>query len=476
MEGLWERAAGEASASPRVLIISENASVRYGGEAILPWHYFRLLRRRGVEAWLVVHSRTRAELTGLLPEEADRMYFLPDTATNKLAWRLGRFLPARLSDFTLGFVSRLTTQLAARKLARRLIAEHRVDVVHQPIPVSPREPSLLHGLGVPVVIGPMNGNMSFPPAFETGAGAMAVALSRRATNLMNRLIPGKLRASFLLVANERTRRGLPAGGRGEVVELDENGVDLEVWSPPRERGRREGPARFAFLGRLVSWKAVDLLLEALARVETQPPPELEILGDGAIRGDLEALAERLGLGDRVRFLGWRSQAQCAQRLREVDALVLPSLYECGGAVVLEAMACGLPVLATAWGGPADYLDDSCGILVPPDTRESFIAGLADGLTRLGADPELRRLGRAGRDRVEQTFDWEIKIDTILDIYHRAIGRTTPRPAEAAAKFRSPASALNAPTSPPREVRRRGRAGRSRSRRAGRDRGCRPGSR
>jgi len=427
MAGVPEPADGEAKASPRVLIVSEHASVKFGGEAILPWHYFRLLRRRGVEAWLVVHSRTREELTSLLPEEADRMYFMPDSRLNKLAWRLGRFLPSRVSYFTLGYASRLATQRASRKLARRLIAEHGVDVVHQPIPVSPREPSLLHGLGVPVVIGPMNGNMSFPPAFEKGASAMAVALARRGTNLMNRLMPGKLRASVLLVANERTRRGLPKGGRGEVVELVENGVDLEVWSPPEERDRREGPARFAFLGRLVSWKAVDLLLEALARVETDPLPELEILGDGSIRGELEAQAKRLGLGDRVRFLGWRSQAECASRLREADALVLPSLYECGGAVVLEAMACGRPVLATAWGGPADYLDDSCGILVQPDSRDALVAGLADGLTRLASDAELRdRLGRAGRDRVEREFDWAKKIDEILGVYQRATARSGSR--------------------------------------------------
>ena len=60
----------QAATTPRVLIVSEHASVKFGGEAILPWHYFRILRRRGVEAWLVVHERTRDELISLLPEEA----------------------------------------------------------------------------------------------------------------------------------------------------------------------------------------------------------------------------------------------------------------------------------------------------------------------------------------------------------------------------------------------------------------------
>jgi glycosyltransferase involved in cell wall biosynthesis len=417
---------GETKAAPRVLIVSEHASVRFGGEAILPWHYFRYLRRRGVEAWLIVHERTRDELVGLLPGEADRMHFLPDTALNKAAWRASRFLPARIAHFSVGYVSRVSTQRAARELARRLIAKHHIDVVHQPIPVSPREPSLLYGLGVPVVIGPMNGNMTYPPGFADGAVGSVVGATRKSSDLMNRLSPGKLRAAALLVANERTRQALPAGAKGEVVTLIENGVDLSIWSPPEERPPHNGPARFIFLGRLVDWKAVDLLLEALARVRADQPPVLEILGDGVMRASLEAQAERLGLSDRVTFSGWQTQAECARRLREADALVLPSLYECGGAVVLEAMACGLPVVATAWGGPLDYLDASCGILVPPDSREALIAGLADGLGRLASDPDLRgRLGRAGRQRVEREFDWENKIDDILSVYRRVIaGRTS----------------------------------------------------
>lgn len=420
---------GEPEAAPRVLIVSEHASVRFGGEAILPWHYFRYLRKRGIEAWLVVHERTRDELVGLLPDEADRIHFVPDSGFNKAMWRLGRPLPSKISYFTLGYASRLSTQRAARALARRLVVENRIDVVHQPIPVSPREPSLLYDLGAPVVIGPMNGDMSYPPAFSRGAGATALKLSRKATNLMNRLSPGKRRAAVLLVANERTRRALPSGVRGEVVTLIENGVDLEIWSPPQDQPRHDGPARFIFLGRLVPLKAVDLLLEALARVEVQPPPTLEVLGDGTIRADLEGQAERLGLKGRVRFSGWQSQAECARRMREADALVLPSLHECGGAVVLEAMACGKPVVATAWGGPLDYLDDSCGVLVPPDSREGLVAGLAEALSRLASDPDLRRrLGRAGRSRVEREFDWEAKIDRMLAVYRRVIAGRSSRPA------------------------------------------------
>jgi glycosyltransferase involved in cell wall biosynthesis len=122
-----------------------------------------------------------------------------------------------------------------------------------------------------------------------------------------------------------------------------------------------------------------------------------------------------------------SQAECAAQLRRRDALVLPSLYECGGAVVLEAMAIGIPAIATDWGGPADYLDPSCGILVSPSSREAFIEGLALALVRLARNPEERlAMGRAGRRKVVEQFDWNKKVDDVLAIYRDAIEHASPQ--------------------------------------------------
>ena len=82
---------------------------------------------------------------------------------------------------------------------------------------------------------------------------------------------------------------------------------------------------------------------------------------------------------------------------------------------------GLPVVATAWGGPIDYLDSSCGIVVKPDSRESLIAGFSDAMTRLATSSDLRaRLGAAGYARARAHFDWDRKIDQILVLYSQAI--------------------------------------------------------
>ncbi len=110
--------------TPRVLIVAESASAKFGGEAILPLHCFRKLRARGVEAWMVVHDRTRHELAGLMPAEAGRISYVPDLWLHKMACRVARFLPDRVAHFTVGYVSRLSSQIIARRIVRRLVAEH----------------------------------------------------------------------------------------------------------------------------------------------------------------------------------------------------------------------------------------------------------------------------------------------------------------------------------------------------------------
>ena len=443
-----ERGRGEAlGAGMRVLIVAEHASARFGGEAALPLHYFRVLHRRGIPVWLLTHARTREELALLYPGD-DRIRYVEDTGFHRLMWRVGQKLPDPISYFTTGFLSRLSTQLAQRGMARRLVREHGITVVHQPMPVSPREPSVLYGFGVPVVIGPMNGGMDYPPAFrrERGSAERALlALARASASALNRLMPGKRRAAALLVANRRTREALPPGVSPNVIEMVENGVDLTLWQtsprqpPPASDGAGPHPAEdavaFVFMGRLVGWKAVDLLLRAFARACRQAPMRLLILGDGDERPALERLAAELGVaGDSsptvgtVGFAGWLAQRDCADRLRDADCLVLPSLLECGGAVVLEAMSMGKPVIATAWGGPLDYLDPSCGVLVAPDSPSVIVEGLARAMIEMAQSPSKRRLmGEQGMAKVRREFDWELKVDRMLNVYRDVSGRRCRQP-------------------------------------------------
>lgn len=337
-----------------------------------------------------------------------------------------------IEEHVFGNLIELGNGLQLRRLVRAEIRAGRAALVHQPVPVSPTAPSTLFGLSVPVVIGPMNGGMNYPPGyasrFERPLTRALVPLGRRMAALVNRLLPGKPQAAMLLVANQRTARALPIR-HARVVELVENGVDMRLWQAAEPLPAPEGDFRLAYLGRLIPLKGLDFTLQALARARAARPDldiRLDILGDGPERARLTTLTEHLGLADAVRFHGFLPQAECARHLAGSQALILNSLRECGGAVVLEAMALGKPVIAADWGGPADYVDESCGLLVAPSPPEGFDARLAEAMLRLAADPEAAaKLGRNGAERVRSHYDWARKIERIEALYAEVLGSEMP---------------------------------------------------
>ena len=184
-----------------------------------------------------------------------------------------------------------------------------------------------------------------------------------------------------------------------------NGVDPARFdaATPVDRaalGVPPGAELCLYVGRLDPQKGLEVLVDAAADVARDRPAwHLAVAGDGPLRDELVARAAAAGLGDRVRWLGRRGDVPGL--LRAADCLVLPSLWEGMPNVVLEAMAAGLPVVATAVEGTEDLvIPGATGWLVPPGRP----GPLADALREAAADPDRRRaLGRAGRARVEAEF-------------------------------------------------------------------------
>jgi len=408
----------------RILIVANNISMRMGGEAVLPYHYLRELKEMGVDFHALAHARVRDELKASALWEEGRFHFVEDAPIEKAVNKLSKLAPQAVRDrIFMSAIAAITGARLARR-ARRLAAERKIDIIHQPTPVSPKFPSFLTDMPAPVVIGPMNGGMTFPPAFEKAyaqGSTGAVGAARALSGVMNRLIRGKLTAARILVANERTLTALPSViDRSRVAILQENGVDLKIWDGA-EIGKPQQPV-FAFVGRLVWLKGVDLLFEAFRKIP--PAARLLIIGDGPERARLERLAADPAFGGRIEFLGFKPQKEIRDILAGATALILPSLHECGGAVILEAFACRTPAIATDWGGPKEYVTAETGILVPPDGRQSFIDGLAAAMAKLSSDPALAaRMGEAARRHVAANFSWRAKALQMMEIYKAAINES-----------------------------------------------------
>ncbi|MCC6848923.1 MAG: glycosyltransferase [Deltaproteobacteria bacterium] len=178
----------------------------------------------------------------------------------------------------------------------------------------------------------------------------------------------------------------------------------------------------AVVGALEERKGHDVLLDALAR-DPDPGHVVLIAGDGTRAPALRARAAALGLADRVRFLG--RVEDVAPLLAAADALVMPSRREGLGVAALEAMAAGLPVVASRVGGlPEAVVDGETGLLVPPGDA----AALAAALARLAADPALAgRLGAGGAARAAARFSMAAMAEGTLAVYRRlAAARTKGR--------------------------------------------------
>jgi glycosyltransferase involved in cell wall biosynthesis len=405
------------------LIVAEHASARFGGEALIPFQYFKYLRRINVNVHLLVHERTRKELCDAFPNDIERLHFVADSRINVWCSKLGSFLPDRLAVFTLGTLSHLDTQFRQRRMAKTLVREHRFDLVHEPIPVSPKLPSMMFGLAVPVIIGPMNGGMDFPPNYNLAGRfeLIIIAFLRRTSAFWNQILPGKRDAALILVANERTFDALPPNiRRKKVVEFVENGVDLDRFRVGTDRTGREN-LNIVYVGRLVDWKRVDLLIDACGRLVGRLNFRVNIVGDGPLRRALERQAQQMSLNNHIQFHGFLTQVAAAEQLGSSDIMVLPSMRECGGAVVLEAMASGIAVIAAKWGGPADYIVEDTGILVPPGKPDEFVRELADAILWMAKNPQARiKMGLAGRQRAQQFYDWRVKAEALLKIYQDVV--------------------------------------------------------
>lgn len=189
----------------------------------------------------------------------------------------------------------------------------------------------------------------------------------------------------------------------------------------KQHGRSSDRKEIIFVGRLVTRKGVKFLIEAFHQVHRSVSHDLVIIGSGPERGRLEESVANLGLKDRVRFTGTISDDTLNQYYSSCSFLVLPAVYdekgdtEGLGVVLLEAMSCGKPVIASNIGGITDIVvDQKNGFLVPPADPTA----LAAAIMRMAKDRKLRStLGSAARKTVDEKFNWDRIVGDLKRLYY-----------------------------------------------------------
>ena len=285
---------------------------------------------------------------------------------------------------------------------RRLRSSFPFDLVHAHNAVPAADAVSRSRLGVPMVVSVHGGDVLYT-AGRDAAGAQAVARG--------------LRAARLVLANSHGIAQLSAANGARETRVVHLGTDL----PPAGRHRqREGDGSLVTVAHLVARKRHADVLRALAVLgERYPRLRYKVIGDGPERTALEGLAARLGVSERVDFLGQLPPGEALEEARKCTLFVMPSTEEAFGVVYIEAMAGGLPAIGCRGEpGPEEIAAAGDGfVLVPPGDIER----LTQRIDELLSDPHrLREAGQRARATVAANFTWERCGEQTLAAYRRAL--------------------------------------------------------
>ncbi|MBN2907077.1 MAG: glycosyltransferase family 4 protein [Rhodobacteraceae bacterium] len=298
------------------------------------------------------------------------------------------------------------------------------DIAHQILPAGARYPSALRGLGLPYVIGPVGGSLSTPEAFKKEMESEAWFTRFRALDTVRLRYDPWLRASY---RNADLVLGVAPYMRETLSDLPIRRFEpflrlgVHALAPARPRTYVPGELKLLHVGRAVRTKGLRESIRALAELPDLPKVTLTCVGDGEELPFCKAEAQRLGVADRVFFVGKQPRERVEDFYRDCDALLFPSFRESMGGVLYEAMNWGMPIITVRRGGPDWIVDETCGLKVPVTTPERMPKDLATAIRTLAEDPELcQRLGQNGRDHLEREALWSSKAQKLVSLYEEVL--------------------------------------------------------
>jgi len=418
----------------RVLLLAEMANPEWPSVPLLGWQNAVYLRKVA-NTHLVTQVRNKNAIEKQGWREGKEFTSIDSEAIARGAHKLSTWLGAKngkgwTTSTALASLSYYYFEYLVWKVFGDRIKAGEYDVVHRVTPVSPTSQSTLAAkcaeYGVPMIIGPLNGGVRWPKGFDQVRRNEREWLSY--IRSVYRLMPGyhsTLRdSSCLLVGSKDTLSDIPLKYHDKCIYFPENGVDKSKFSG-RSTTWTSGPIRTIFVGRLVPYKGVDMLLEALAPLIADEKIVLDVVGDGPMMAELRSLAVHLNIAELVTFHGNVTHSNVSKFLAESHIFCFPSIREFGGGVVLEAMATGVVPIVVDYGGPAELVDSKVGIKIPIGSRALIIKNLQLAVQEICNNPEkLENMSAACLDSVAAHHTWDVKANKISEIYDWVVDKTS----------------------------------------------------
>ena len=303
------------------------------------------------------------------------------------------------------------------------------DVVHRITPMSPTLASFMaKRCPVPFITGPLNGGLKWPKAF--------IEEMRREKEWLSpfrdfyKVLPYNRstyhKSSAILASFEHTMVQVPEKDRDRAFDFPEIGIDPELFNidlPRVERPKK----KILYAGRLVPYKLPEMVIHAFANSDILKNHELIIAGDGPLKEPMEKIAKEHGLDEVVQFVGWKTQKEIGEYMRDCEIFAFPSVRELGAGVVVEALACGMACAVLNYGAPGTLVDDTCGKRVEIGSKEAVQNGFTQALEELVEDDKLLEYCSNAHERAIKLFSWDVKAKKSLEIYEWTLGQRKEKP-------------------------------------------------
>lgn len=420
----------------RVLLLAEMANPEWPSVPLVGWSHCEAISRL-TDAHLVTQVRNRdGILRAGLREQVD-FTAIDSEGIAKPMWALASILRGGAGKgwTTIQAMAPISyycfEYLVWKQFGAKLKAGE-FDLVHRVTPMSPAVPSPMatwcKSIGVPFVLGPLNGGLPWPREFPS----LAKQENEWLAPLRNlyRTLPyqrsTRIKSSAVLVGSRSVWKQWKSKACENVFYMPENGIDPKRFGVPRRRVPKR-PLKILFVGRMVPYKAADIVIEATAAMVKRGDVELVMIGDGPHRSYLEGLANRLSLGTAIRFVDSVRHTELANYYQDADIFGFPSLRELGGAVVMESMVQGVVPIVVDYGGPPEFITVKSGVAIPMGDRSAIIRNFADAVQGFVDDPgRLQPMSIAARNDVLERFTWDSKAEADVAVYNWLL-RRGPRP-------------------------------------------------
>ena len=406
---------------PRVLMIAYACNPQGGGEHWLGWGWAEQASR-SYQVDLITTPNSQGAVQNRARDCGITAHFvgLPEWL-KKLSSHLGGGG---------SWLRKIVWQTRVARLAESLHRETPFALVHQTTFHTFRVPFLSARLGIPSVWGPIAGGEYVPPGFSRYLGAAKFSeFSRKFINRLWLQFPpvkkSLRRASVIFVSNRTTLGFLPATVHEKCQVVPPNALrpeDENFHPAPRPIKSSSAPLHLLYVGNCVATRAIPLVLDALAQAGLSNY-KFSVVGGGPALPQWKERALRLGLSDKVEFVGKVPYEKLSTFYADADALVFPALRDSGGSALLEAMSRNLPVICLDWAGPGEMVDKESGIKIPVDHPDHTVKALAEALVRLNENPALGvSLARAARERAQAVFRWDTKFRLLQSSYERLLNK------------------------------------------------------